>query len=209
MQEVHIINKFSDDFYGEELRAVAIEYIRPELNFKSLGNGRNLEFFLFSLNLFVCRGSDWGYQRRHSILWEAIERRQRFGGLSRASIVYKWRIWFETLAPFADVDHFDRYQRSQCKRRKIERMQRPNGGCREERIKKNLHVWPTCPLLLALFRFIHFMWYFKRFFPFDFVRCTLKLTLSTMRCLILLFSLSTCVAVQQVGWWKDHDAMKP
>lgn len=36
-KEIHIVRKFDEDFYGKELRAIALEYIRPELNFKSLG----------------------------------------------------------------------------------------------------------------------------------------------------------------------------
>ncbi|ORX51354.1 riboflavin kinase [Piromyces finnis] len=34
--EVHLINKFPEDFYGEELRVIVLGYIRPELNYSSL-----------------------------------------------------------------------------------------------------------------------------------------------------------------------------
>ena len=34
--EVHIFNNYGRDFYGEELRAVALGYIRPEANFSGL-----------------------------------------------------------------------------------------------------------------------------------------------------------------------------
>ncbi|KAI8815178.1 hypothetical protein BJ742DRAFT_670958 [Cladochytrium replicatum] len=34
--EVHIINKFHADFYGEELRVIVTGYIRPEQNYTSL-----------------------------------------------------------------------------------------------------------------------------------------------------------------------------
>ncbi|KAJ1537261.1 riboflavin kinase [Nowakowskiella sp. JEL0078] len=34
--EVHILNKFAEDFYGEELRVVVTGYIRPEQNYSSL-----------------------------------------------------------------------------------------------------------------------------------------------------------------------------
>ncbi len=36
-QEVHIIQKFHEDFYGKELKTVLLGYIRPESNFSSLG----------------------------------------------------------------------------------------------------------------------------------------------------------------------------
>jgi riboflavin kinase len=35
--EVHIIHHFENDFYGEELRIVILGYIRPELNYTTLG----------------------------------------------------------------------------------------------------------------------------------------------------------------------------
>jgi len=34
--EVHIMHKFDNDFYGHHLKALALGYIRPELDFKSL-----------------------------------------------------------------------------------------------------------------------------------------------------------------------------
>jgi len=34
--EIHIIHKFEDDFYGAELRAVVVGYIRGEANFKNV-----------------------------------------------------------------------------------------------------------------------------------------------------------------------------
>jgi riboflavin kinase len=34
--EIHIIHKFEEDFYGQELRAIAIHYLRNELNFSSI-----------------------------------------------------------------------------------------------------------------------------------------------------------------------------
>ncbi len=37
LQEIHIIHRFENDFYGEPLRAVTLGYIRPEYDFKSLG----------------------------------------------------------------------------------------------------------------------------------------------------------------------------
>ena len=36
-QEAHLIHEFPEDFYGEELRAVVMGYLRPELDFSSLG----------------------------------------------------------------------------------------------------------------------------------------------------------------------------
>ena len=34
--EIHIIHTFENDFYGKEIFAIALEYIRPELDFLSL-----------------------------------------------------------------------------------------------------------------------------------------------------------------------------
>ncbi|ORX79887.1 riboflavin kinase [Anaeromyces robustus] len=34
--EVHLINTFPEDFYGEELRVIVLSYIRPELNYTTL-----------------------------------------------------------------------------------------------------------------------------------------------------------------------------
>eukprot|EP01132_Coremiostelium_polycephalum_P003691 gene3691-4600_t len=34
--EIHIMNKFDDDFYGSEIKAVALGFIRPMCDFKSL-----------------------------------------------------------------------------------------------------------------------------------------------------------------------------
>lgn len=36
--EIYIIHKFDQDFYGKELRAVILGFIRPELDYPSLGN---------------------------------------------------------------------------------------------------------------------------------------------------------------------------
>ena len=36
-QETHIMHRFDDDFYGSQLKACIIGHIRPEKNFKSLG----------------------------------------------------------------------------------------------------------------------------------------------------------------------------
>lgn len=36
-QETHIINYFGTDFYGSQLRICITGYIRPEMDFKSLG----------------------------------------------------------------------------------------------------------------------------------------------------------------------------
>jgi riboflavin kinase len=38
LQEVHVVNDFEKDFYDKTLKAIALEYIRPELNFSSLGS---------------------------------------------------------------------------------------------------------------------------------------------------------------------------
>lgn len=37
-QETHILNKFSQDFYGKNLRVCMVGYLRPEKDFTSLGN---------------------------------------------------------------------------------------------------------------------------------------------------------------------------
>lgn len=34
--EMHLLNEFDADFYGEEIRSVALGYIRPEANFNGL-----------------------------------------------------------------------------------------------------------------------------------------------------------------------------
>jgi len=34
--EIHVCHEFKDDFYGEEIKAIATGYIRPELDFVSL-----------------------------------------------------------------------------------------------------------------------------------------------------------------------------
>jgi len=34
--EIHILNNFGFDFYGEELRAIALGYIREEMDFKGI-----------------------------------------------------------------------------------------------------------------------------------------------------------------------------
>lgn len=34
--EIHVLNKFDDDFYGQHIKAVALGYIRPEANFNSV-----------------------------------------------------------------------------------------------------------------------------------------------------------------------------
>ncbi|ORY72373.1 riboflavin kinase [Neocallimastix californiae] len=44
--EVHLINTFPEDFYGDELRVIVLSYIRPELNYSSLGNFILFYFFL-------------------------------------------------------------------------------------------------------------------------------------------------------------------
>lgn len=36
VQEVHILHKFEDDFYGKELRIAMLGFIRPEYNYTSL-----------------------------------------------------------------------------------------------------------------------------------------------------------------------------
>ena len=38
-QEVHVFNKFEEDFYGEEIRVIVLGYVRPEQNYDSLGGG--------------------------------------------------------------------------------------------------------------------------------------------------------------------------
>lgn len=35
--EVHILNEFAEDFYGDTVRVVVTNYLRPEMNFDSLG----------------------------------------------------------------------------------------------------------------------------------------------------------------------------
>ncbi len=37
LQEVHILNQFAEDFYGERLNIVVLQYLRPERDFDSLG----------------------------------------------------------------------------------------------------------------------------------------------------------------------------
>jgi riboflavin kinase len=36
-QEVHVLNKYEDDFYGDEIRIVVLGCIRPEQKFSSVG----------------------------------------------------------------------------------------------------------------------------------------------------------------------------
>ena len=36
-QEIHIMHEFDKDFYGFEMRAVVLGYIRPELDYTSRG----------------------------------------------------------------------------------------------------------------------------------------------------------------------------
>jgi riboflavin kinase len=36
-QEVHLIHRFDEDFYNEMLKVVVLGYIRPELNYTTLG----------------------------------------------------------------------------------------------------------------------------------------------------------------------------
>ncbi|CAG8463550.1 10140_t:CDS:2 [Acaulospora colombiana] len=43
--EVHIIHTFPEDFYGAELRVIVLGYIRPELDYTSLGKFRTPSFF--------------------------------------------------------------------------------------------------------------------------------------------------------------------
>ena len=38
------MHKFNEDFYGQELRAIALGYIRPEADFKSLGISSMVKF---------------------------------------------------------------------------------------------------------------------------------------------------------------------
>lgn len=38
LQEVHLLHKFQDDFYGKELKVIIVGYIRPEKDFSSIGN---------------------------------------------------------------------------------------------------------------------------------------------------------------------------
>jgi len=40
MQEIHIMHPFKSDFYGHEMRAVVLGYIRPELDYTSRGAHR-------------------------------------------------------------------------------------------------------------------------------------------------------------------------
>ena len=37
MQEIHIMHPFDSDFYGHEMKAIVLGYIRPELNYTSRG----------------------------------------------------------------------------------------------------------------------------------------------------------------------------
>ncbi|KAA0199329.1 hypothetical protein HAZT_HAZT009265 [Hyalella azteca] len=41
LQETHILHVFDEDFYGSWLRVVVLGYIRPELNFESLGEAQH------------------------------------------------------------------------------------------------------------------------------------------------------------------------
>lgn len=38
IKEIHIMHDFSSDFYGHEMRAVVLGYIRPELDYTSRGH---------------------------------------------------------------------------------------------------------------------------------------------------------------------------
>lgn len=35
--EVHVLSKFTHDFYGEEMRVIILGFVRPEYNYTSLG----------------------------------------------------------------------------------------------------------------------------------------------------------------------------
>lgn len=37
MQEIHIMYPFNADFYGHEMNAIVLGYIRPELDYTSMG----------------------------------------------------------------------------------------------------------------------------------------------------------------------------
>jgi hypothetical protein len=46
LQEVHVLNKYEDDFYGDEMRIVVLGCIRPEQKFSSVGEStRSLHLF--------------------------------------------------------------------------------------------------------------------------------------------------------------------
>ena len=37
IQEIHIMHQFNSDFYGQEMKAIVLGYIRPELDYTSRG----------------------------------------------------------------------------------------------------------------------------------------------------------------------------
>lgn len=37
MQEIHIMHRFDTDFYGHDMKAIVLGYIRPELDYTSRG----------------------------------------------------------------------------------------------------------------------------------------------------------------------------
>ncbi len=53
LQEIHIINQFDNDFYGEELRIVILGYIRPELNYTTKGIKRSKELTIHLLEALI------------------------------------------------------------------------------------------------------------------------------------------------------------
>ncbi len=62
-QETHIIHKFDEDFYGSWLRVVVCGYIRPERNYKSLGDNISesndrLRGHVATFKYLPCRGPD-------------------------------------------------------------------------------------------------------------------------------------------------------
>ncbi len=58
-QEIHIMHDFSSDFYGHEMKAIVLGYIRPELDYVSRGWSFVTSSLLLCLIFsFHCRGSD-------------------------------------------------------------------------------------------------------------------------------------------------------
>lgn len=51
--EVHILNEFSEDFYGESIRIIVTGYIRPEQDYPSLGKLKMHSVFLNGIDNFV------------------------------------------------------------------------------------------------------------------------------------------------------------
>lgn len=60
-QEIHVMHEYTADFYGMELRAVVLGYIRPELDFTTMGALYLHTSFFIDRSLLI-RGTDRNYR---------------------------------------------------------------------------------------------------------------------------------------------------